>query len=90
MNKLQETILYTLVTEPGGVDGRDPGDKGGTVVKASYDKAEITGRKGFDSRYRVETQIVDEKDLRAALTKLTPVERYMIQHAVRDGRAIAH
>ena len=32
-----DKILYTVVTEPGGVDGMDHTDRGGIIVLATFD-----------------------------------------------------
>jgi hypothetical protein len=79
VKKLPDTILYTVVTEPGGVDGMDHHDKGGVIILTTFDLEEATKKVGLDSRLKVEKQIVCEDDVRAALAKLDPIERFLIQ-----------
>lgn len=74
-----DRIAYTLVTIGGGEDGRDSNDLGGKVILASFDKSVIEKKKGQDTRYRIEKEIVEIDELRKeALKKLTMVERLVL------------
>jgi hypothetical protein len=73
-----DRIAYLIVTQPGGVDGLDANDKGGVVVDASFDKAAMEKRKGVDSRYRIDTKVVGDSDRRAALAKLSKLDRLLL------------
>jgi hypothetical protein len=76
---LADTILYTVVTAAGGVDGMDQSNKGGVVTLASFDLEEAKKKVGQDTRLSVAKQIVNQKDVNAALAKLSPVERFLIE-----------
>ncbi len=75
---MKDQIVYLLITEPGSVDGMDHNDLGGTIVAASYDKNDITKKRGLDSRYRIEPRIVSDKDVNAVLGKLDPLEMLLL------------
>lgn len=75
---MQDRIAYLLIAEPGGVDGMDHTDKGGTVVAASFSKDRIEKRKGLDSRYRIESRVVGQDDLRRAAAKLDKLDKLLL------------
>lgn len=73
---MTDLIVYQVITKPGGVDGLDHTDKGGTVVNASFDKAAMTEKYGRDCRYRIEPTVIDLGQTKeAALAKLTRIEK---------------
>ena len=75
-----DQILYTLVTEPGGEDGRDHTDKGGSVVMASFDKSKIVTRKGNDTRFKIVKSVINMEDARKeALNKLTEIDKLVLE-----------
>lgn len=77
-----DRIVYLVVTEPGGEDGRDVSAKGGEVVLATFDKAEAVTKIGRDSRYRLETKVVDVADARTKLLrKLSALDRLVLATA---------
>lgn len=88
MNRNVDRILYTLVGIGGGQDGKDASDKGGNIVLVSFDKAVLEKRKGEDSRFKIERQIVDDGDLKAAYAKLDAVERFLIESDIAAKNTI--
>lgn len=75
----EDKIVYTLVTEPGGVDGLDRDDKGGVVVLASYEKGIVERRKGQDTRYKIVPQIVNIATAKMeAIRKLNVIDRLIL------------
>lgn len=74
-----DRIVYVLVTEPGGVDGRDFEDKGGDVRAASYDKGVL---EHYPNRpwCRLEARVVNIEDARrSALHKLDPIDKLVLE-----------
>jgi hypothetical protein len=76
---LPDTILYSVVTAAGGVDGMDNTDKGGAITLVSFDLDEAKKKVGQDTRLSVAKQIVNQDDINAALAKLNPIERFLIE-----------
>ena len=75
-----DKIMYSLVSEPGGADGMDSKAKGGNVLHCSFDKSVIEKKKGSDSRYRIEKEVVDTDELRKQVkAKLTPAEMLVVE-----------
>jgi hypothetical protein len=79
---LQDRILYIVVTEGGGQDGRDHTDKGGKVMLATFDLDEAKKRVGSDSRFKIEKRIVNEDDVKKALAKLDPIDLLLVKVAI--------
>jgi hypothetical protein len=76
---MTDVIIYRVVTQPGGEDGRDFNDKGGTVVNASFEKQAMTLKYGHDSRYRIEPIVLDlDAAKREAMAKLTKVDQLVL------------
>lgn len=76
---MSDRIVYQLISEPGGVDGLDHNDKGGTAVYATYDKEAAIRKKGNDSRLRLEPSVVDTDQVKAdAMAKLSLIERLVL------------
>jgi hypothetical protein len=72
-----DVIVYVVVTNPGGVDGRDPTDKGGVVRFASELKAEAEKKKNEWSK--VEPRVINFDEAQAkALAKLDPLDRLVM------------
>jgi hypothetical protein len=79
---LPDRILYTVVTEGGGQDGRDHTDTGGKVMLATFDLEEAKKRKGSDSRFKIEKRIVNEDDVKKSMAKLDPIDLLLVAHAI--------
>ncbi|QBJ04462.1 hypothetical protein HOV23_gp111 [Pseudomonas phage Lana] len=76
---MTDRIVYQLITEPGGEDGRDHNDKGGTATYATFEKDAAIRKKGNDSRLRIEPGVVDtDQVMKEAMAKLTLVERLVL------------
>ena len=74
-----DRIIYTVVTAPGGVDGRDHTDLGGKVVAAYFEKQQAYERVGSNSNLGVKPEVVDVSALRKKiLDNLEPIERLII------------
>lgn len=74
---MTDKIVYLVVTEPGGVDGRDPSAKGG-VKYASFEKADAEKHLDAWSKLKVDV-IEDVEDKTAKLIKeFTPVARLLL------------
>ena len=72
-----DRILYTKVSNGGGVDGRDPTYKGGHVSVASFDKRDVK-KDGWST---VHMEAVDTLELlRLAKNKLTVVDILILEH----------
>lgn len=75
-----DRIVYLVVTEPGGVDGRDASAKGGQILLATFNKAEAEARK--DGWSRIETKAIDMIDAREKLLrKLSPLDLLVLSLA---------
>lgn len=73
---MTDIIVYKVVSQPGGVDGLDFNDKGGTLVNASFEKQPMTLKYGNDCRYRIEPTVIDlDTAKREAMAKLTMIDR---------------
>jgi hypothetical protein len=72
---MQEQIVYVIESEPGGIDGKDPSDKG-AMIAAMWYRDEAEARFKNDKRYRIRPIIVDvDETCQNALKKLNAVER---------------
>lgn len=75
-----DKIVYLVVTQPGGIDGRDHTAKGGDVALATFDKAEALAKIGNGSWYRLETKVVDVVAARReVLNRLSPLDRLLLK-----------
>lgn len=78
-----DTIIYTLVSKGGGIDGRDHTDKGGNVTRvyATREQAE----KGDNLPWNNIVPIVVDLDkvAKEALASLTPVQRFALARTSR-------
>jgi len=71
-----DRIVYTVVVNSGGVDGRDHTAKGGPKF-ASFDKQEAASH--VTPWDRLESAVIDVKaETEKALAKLTPLERLLL------------
>jgi hypothetical protein len=81
-NTDEDKIAYLIVSEPGGVDGRDSADKGGHIHTATFDKttAEALHKKLGPGWYRIDTKIVVgvAKSRETAIKKLSALDRLLI------------
>ena len=72
---MSHVIVYTLIANGGGVDGRDHTDKGGDLVGAYLDEAQANNAKNAPWCKMV-PQAVDMAQAKlAALAKLNPLDR---------------
>lgn len=74
-----DRIIYKLVTKGGGIDGRDHADKGGKIIAASYNKADLQKNKNLPWCDIVPEVVEEEKAKREALAKLSPVDRLVLE-----------
>lgn len=73
----EDKIVYLVVTVGGGVDGRDASDKGGSVVLATFDKAEATAR--LDGWTKLETKVVDlHAEYKRVLHKMSEYDKLVL------------
>ncbi len=79
-----DVIVYTLVTNAGGVDGRDHTDKGGVITLATLEKKEAEKKKnGWNT---LVPTVVDLDELgKKVLKSLPPVERLAVTHVLRGN-----
>jgi len=70
-----DQIVYVYVTNGHGIDGRDPTDRGGKIVKASF--TPLNPDAGPFCRY--EKRVVNVDDVRrAAIGKLDALDRLLL------------
>lgn len=75
---MTDRIVYLVVTQPGGVDGRDHSDKGGHIMHATFDSREAgqLTRQGHDT---VKKEVVNTVQARrVALAKLSPLDKLIL------------
>ena len=75
---MTDKIVYTLLTQGGGIDGRDHADKGGKVTAAFFDRdsAEKYGNRPWCDIVPI---VVDEaKARREAMGKLNAVDKLIL------------
>lgn len=75
---MEDKIVYLLVTRPGGMDGMDPNAKGGPF-RAYWTRKEAEDDRNLPWCDIVPTVIDPDAVRSAALAKLTPVERLVIE-----------
>ena len=81
---VKDTIVYLVTSAPGGVDGRDHTDKGGTLLLATLDRAEAERRVGKDCRYILTPTVVDFAAARhRALAKLDKLDKLVLNLEVK-------
>jgi hypothetical protein len=74
---MSDKILYTLVTNSGGVDGRDHMDKGGVIVLATFNEHEA--REKLNGWCRIEKTVIDVGEQRAAaMAKLSKIDQLVL------------
>lgn len=72
-----DRILYEVVTKPGGIDGKDHTDKGGTVILATFDKQQATDK--INGWYTLTSRVINTDTAKAeALSKLTPADKLVL------------
>jgi hypothetical protein len=81
---MTDKIIYKVVTNGGGIDGRDSSDKGGTVKFASLDRAEAEKKVDAWSTLKVDVIENFEEEAKKALANLDPVERLLIEWLVEQ------
>jgi hypothetical protein len=73
-----DKIVYVLVAEGGGVDGRDFNDRGGDIIGASFEKTDFHGHKNR-AWAKVKTKVVDvEVQRRVAVSKLDALDKLVL------------
>lgn len=73
-----DSIVYTIVSNGGGVDGRDPSDKGGNVTRAYLDR-ENANKCPTLPWGKIVPIVVDLKEVaKEAMESLTPVQRLAV------------
>lgn len=75
---MTDRIVYLVVTQSGGVDGRDHTDKGGHIMHATFDSREAAAltRQGWDT---VKKEVVEMTRARhTALAKLNPLDKLIL------------
>lgn len=83
---MTDTIVYTLVSKGGGVDGRDHTDKGGHVTKA-YLSREAAEKDPNLPWHDIKPEVVDlEAAAKKVIASLGPIERL----ALADNTALLH
>lgn len=74
-----DRIVYLVTTTPGGEDGRDPTDKEGKILLATFQKDAAITFKGQDPNKHVKATVVDVSVVRQRVKdNLTAVERLVI------------
>lgn len=82
-----DRIVYLVKTEPGGEDGRNPADKGGQLMLATFSRSEAEKFIGKDSRYRLAPTVVDvDKAHQTALAKLDKLDRLILGYDAKGKR----
>lgn len=76
---MADTIVYTTVSNGGGVDGRDHTDKGGNVTGAYLDKQQAI--KNPNSPWNTVVPIVVDlqETAKKVLERLSPVDRLAVE-----------
>jgi hypothetical protein len=81
--KTGDQIVYLVLSNPGGIDGRDTSDKGGTIKFASFVKLEAENN--TDKWSTVTPKIVNVETQRAeTLKKVNPLD-LLILGLEKDG-----
>lgn len=82
---MADTIVYTTVSNGGGVDGMDHTDKGGNITNAFLDKNKAQEyNKGYN---KVVPIVVDlHETAKKVLSSLSPVDRLAITYHLRSGQ----
>lgn len=76
---MTDKIVYLLITEPGGIDGKDCLDKGGQVRAAAYDRQTLERHPGKPWCH-IEPRVIDvEQRKRHALAKLDPLDKLVLE-----------
>jgi hypothetical protein len=81
---MTDKIIYKVVTNGGGIDGRDSSDKGGTVKFASLVREEAEKKVDAWSTLKVDVIQNFEEEAKKALTLLDPVERLLIEWEISE------
>lgn len=72
---MSHSIVYTLISQGGGIDGRDHTDKGGEVVGAYFDETQAVNAKNAPWCKMVPQAIDIEQAKLVALGKLNALDR---------------
>lgn len=77
---MPDKIIYLVVSEPGGIDGRDFTDKGGRIKFASFDRSSAEAK--LDAWHKLKLKAVSEEELdkikNLAFEKLDKVEQLVL------------
>ncbi len=83
---MADTIVYTVVSRGGGMDGMDHTDKGGKVMWAGLDKEKVPVHYLVDGWYKTEATVVDLKNHAYDVVRgLSPVDRLALALHVADA-----
>ena len=82
-----DTIVYTLVTKGGGIDGMDHPDKGGKMTHAFLTRGEAEKCPNLPWCDLLPGVVDLGEVAKAALAKLTPVERLALEYGKPTRRA---
>jgi hypothetical protein len=77
---MADTIVYTTVSNGGGVDGMDHTDKGGRVMGAYLDKKKAINNPNAPWNTVVPIVVDIEELAKTSLAKLDPVVRLAIEY----------
>lgn len=73
-----DKIVYSVITQGGGIDGRDPSDKP-RVKLCSFDKEFAESKITVWDQKELKTEVVDIKKAKvAALKKLSPLDKLVL------------
>lgn len=73
-----DIIVYTLVTNPGGVDGLDFMNKGGTISAVAYDRKALENHPNKPWCEIIPIVIDKNKAKTSALAKLDKIDRLIL------------
>jgi hypothetical protein len=82
---MTDTIVYTTVSNGGGIDGMDHTDKGGNVTGAYLDKLKATKNPNAPWNTVVPIVVDLEELAKATLRKLDPVARLAVEQHFRPA-----
>lgn len=80
---MSDQIIYKVVSKSGGVDGRDPSEKGGKVLHAFFDRKEAENNLNGWTELKIDVIENVEKYTDELVKKLDPVERLLLQEYFR-------
>jgi hypothetical protein len=83
---MTDTIVYTVVSKGGGIDGLDHTDKGGKVMGAYLQRTDIPKKYRVEGWYEVKPEVIDLAAIaKRTVSKLDPVERLALIEGLANG-----